>query len=443
MSTLNDKTVAHITLGCKVNMYDTQAMIEILKNNGAHVVDFEDRADIYIINTCTVTNFGDKKSRQALRKAAKLNPEAVIVACGCYSQVDSETVKAIDGVDILIGTKDRMRIAEFILQYLEGKKQKNFVSNISNQTEFEDLSISNSPDKARAYIKIQEGCDNYCSYCIIPYARGPVRSRNPDNVIIEAKKLAASGCKEIVLAGIHVGNYGKDINDGRGINLAGILRELHEIDGIERIRFGSIEPRSVTDELLKVFADCHKLCDHVHLSLQSGCNRTLTAMNRRYNTAEYEAVVTSLRAIMPDLGITTDIIVGFPEESDKDFQESLAFVKRMGFSKVHVFPYSPKTGTKAALMDNHVPSQIKSERAKEMSALGDALAHDFAKRFEQTKLPVLFEQAVGQNIYEGHSRNYLVVRQQSTIDLTNQILEVEIAHAEGSLLHARNVFIKT
>ena len=431
MPVLKGKTFAHTTLGCKVNTYDTQAMAEILKNHGCIAVSFEDRADIYIINTCTVTNSGDKKSRQALRKAVKLNPEAVVVACGCYSQIHPEAVKKIEGVSILIGTQDRMRIAEFISQYLEGREQKDFVSDISDQKEFEDLTISSMDKRARAYIKIQEGCDRYCTYCIIPYVRGRVRSRLPENIISEAKRLSASGCKEIVLTGIHIASYGKDIE---GTDLVKILYALHEVEKIERIRFGSVDPLAVTDELLDAMGNLPKICDHMHLSLQSGCDKILQAMNRRYNTAEYSAAVEKLRSVMPGCGITTDIIVGFPGESDKDFEESLEFVKLMGFSKVHIFPYSPKAGTKAASMENQIPSYVKEGRARLMGELGAALAQDFAKKFENTKLKVLFEQKIGNNLYEGHSTNYIIFRQESTADITNNILEVEASHAKEGCL---------
>ena len=436
MPALEGKTLAHTTLGCKVNMYDTQAMVEILTAHGCRVVSFEAAADIYIVNTCTVTNLGDKKSRQALRKAAKLNPEAVIVACGCYSQVAREAVKAIEGVSILIGTKERMRIAEYINLYLEGRKQKDFVSNISDQKEFENLNISAMEGKARAYIKIQEGCDRYCTYCIIPYARGPVRSRSLTNIIAEVEKLAQTGCKEVVLTGICLASYGKDME---GMNLSEILYTLHEVEGIERIRFGSVDPSSVTDELLEAMGSLPKICDHLHLSLQSGCDKTLKAMNRGYSTAQYRATVEKFRAILPDAGITTDIIAGFPGESDKDFRESLEFIKLMEFSKIHVFPYSLKAGTKAASMKNQIPPSIKEQRAKEVGELGASLADKFAKKFEHKKLKVLFEQKTGNNVYEGHSSNYITFRQESAVDIENQIVETEAAYAKDGCLYGRGV----
>ena len=434
---LEGKTFAHITLGCKVNMYDTQAMVEILKNCGARVVEFSGRmgelADIYIINTCTVTNSGDKKSRQAIRKAAKLNPNAIIIVCGCYSQIAPEGISVIEGVDIILGTKDRARIAEFIIQHLEGTAQKNFVSCVSDESEFEELNINETSGKARAYIKIQEGCENYCAYCIIPYARGPIRSRDKNAILAEAKRLVGAGVKEIVLAGINLGNYGKD-RGGFNSNLSEVLYALNELDGIERIRLGSIEPDAISDEFLDTFRDCHKLCDHLHISLQSGSDNTLRAMGRRYSTNDYSAIVKKLRAIRPEIGITTDIIVGFPGESDEDFMDSYNFVEQMEFSKVHVFPYSKKEGTTAAKMDRQVPSISKTDRAKKMCILADTLSKNFAKKFEHTKLSVLFEQEVGNNLFEGHSSNYIIVRHESDVDLTNKILETEcIYDADGCM----------
>ena len=442
-TSLFGKKVAHITLGCKVNMYDTQAMAEILKSHGAHVIEFSERmsetADIYIINTCTVTNSGDKKSRQAIRKAVKLNPKAVIVVCGCYSQVAPEGVSLIEGVDIILGTKDRMKIAQFIIEHLEGKEQKNFVKDLTDEFEFEELNISESGGNTRAYIKIQDGCENFCAYCIIPYARGPIRSRAKESILAEAKRLAAEGVKEIVLAGINVGNYGKEKNKF-GSNLSEVLYELNNLVDIERIRLGSIEPDAVSDKFLEAFRDCHKLCDHLHISLQSGSDNTLKAMGRHYDTKSYKSIVENLRKIRPNIGITTDIIVGFPGESDADFMDSYNFVEHMEFSKVHVFPYSAKVGTKAALMDGQIPATVKSNRAKTMGILAEELSEKFARKFEHAKLRVLFEQQMGNNVFEGHSSNYIVVRHYSELDLTNRILELTCVYdAEGRLLGSKNL----
>jgi len=441
MSKLAGKTATHITLGCKVNMYDTQAMLEILERHGMIVMDFSQvttkpmarPADVCIINTCTVTNSGDKKSRQAIRKAAKLNPNAIIVVCGCYAQVEAESVRAIDGVDIILGTNERMKIAEFIESYLEDAEQKNFVTDIGEQSEFEDLNISSASSNTRAYIKIQEGCENFCAYCIIPYARGKIRSRAKDSILAEATRLAESGVKEIVLAGINVGNYNKDKTDDSP-NLSALIRELHEVPNVERIRLGSIEPDAVDERFLEVLKDCPKLCDHLHISLQSGADTTLKAMNRYYNTSDYREMLAKLRDIRPNIGITTDIIVGFPGESDADFIDSYNFVKEMAFSSVHVFAYSPKAGTKAALMENQVPQAVKNERAKVMGELANELCEAFAKKFEHVSLSVLFEQGVGNNVFEGHSSNYIVVQKSSDVDLRNRILDVCALHCGNGVL---------
>jgi len=431
-SQLKGKTLASLTLGCKVNVYDTEAMVEILVNHGCSIVGFDRGADIYLINTCTVTNFGDKKSRQILRKAHRLNPNAVIVACGCYSQVEPEKIAAIEGVSIILGTQDRIRIAEFICQYLDGRKQADFVSSISNQREFEDLSVENMGERTRAYLKIQEGCDRFCTYCIIPYARGPVRSRQPESVIAEARRLSENGFKEIVLTGIHVASYGKDI---KNTDLCDILKRIHGIEKIQRIRFSSIEPNVVNGEFLDTIASLPKICDHFHLSLQSGCNRTLKAMNRHYTAEEYLDAVTKLRGIMPQVGITTDIIVGFPDERDEDFQESLEFVKEARLSRIHVFPYSPKTGTKAALMANQISNHLKEERAKTMGEAGEYLANKFAEDNIGKKLKVLFEKNIGENIYEGHSSSYITVRQYSPHSLENEIVVLNPLRCENGILY--------
>jgi len=322
---------------------------------------------------------------------------------------------------------------------LEDAEQKNFVTDINTQNEFEDLNIRNASNKARAYIKIQEGCENFCAYCIIPYARGPIRSRDKNSILAEATRLMESGVKEIVLAGINVGNYGKDRVDD-GLNLPALIRELHEVPGIERIRLGSIEPDAVCDQFLEVLKDCSKLCEHLHVSLQSGADKTLAAMNRRSGTKEYREMVARLREIRPNIGITTDIIVGFPGESDDDFMDSYSFVKEMAFSKVHVFPYSSKVGTKAATMRNQISQSVKNERARIMGELAKNLCENFAKKFEHVPLSVLFEQEVGNNVFEGHSSNYIVVRKHSDTDLRNQVLDVVAVHdGEGALNCLKNL----
>ena len=336
-----NKKIAFITLGCKVNLYDTEAMAELFTEKGYEVVDFEEYADVYLINTCTVTNLGDKKSRQMIRRAKRINPNSVVVATGCYAQVASEEVAKIEGINIVIGTKNRSEIVETVENYVAENGVVNNVSDIMGEKEFEPLQISRLTNRTRAYIKIQEGCNRYCTYCIIPYARGPIRSRKPEEVIEEVKKLAENGFKEVVLTGIHVASYGLDLGN---ITLADIIEKVHSVNGIERIRFSSMEPLAIDDDFVARMAKLPKVCDHYHLSLQSGCNRTLKRMNRKYNAEQYAEACERLRNAFPNVAITTDIIVGFPDETEEDFKESLAFAKKMKLDKIHTFPYSPKNG---------------------------------------------------------------------------------------------------
>lgn len=424
----SSKKIAALTLGCKVNMYDTEAMLELFKQKGYEVVDFDKHADVYIINTCTVTNFGDKKSRQMIRKANKENPDAIIVACGCYSQVAPEEVAKVEGVNLILGTKDRLKIVEIVENYNKEKGTYSQVSDIMEERLFENLNVSSLSERKRAYLKIQEGCDRYCTYCIIPYARGPVRSRLESEILEEAKRLAVCGYKEIVLAGIHVASYGKDLKEG---DLLSILKKVNEIEGIERIRFSSVEPTIITKEFLETIKNMPKICDHFHLSLQSGCDKTLKRMNRRYTSEEYENAVSLLRKYYPDVGITTDIIVGFPGETEEDFKESMKFAERVRLSKIHVFPYSPKTGTKAALFENQIENSVKSERVKEMSALSERLQKEFIESFIGKRLHVLFEEEKEDGFFEGHSTNYINVRIKSKTSLENEIRSVKVTEIEG------------
>ena len=328
-----NKKIAFITLGCKVNLYDTEAMAELFTEKGYEVVDFEEYADVYLINTCTVTNLGDKKSRQMIRRAKRINPNSVVVATGCYAQVASEEVAKIEGINIVIGTKNRSEIVETVENYVAENGVVNNVSDIMGEKEFEPLQISRLTNRTRAYIKIQEGCNRYCTYCIIPYARGPIRSRKPEEVVEEVKKLAENGFKEVVLTGIHVASYGLDLGN---ITLADIIEKVHSVDGIERIRFSSMEPLAIDNEFVARMSKLPKVCDHYHLSLQSGCNRTLKRMNRKYNAEQYAEACERLRNAFPNVAITTDIIVGFPDETEEDFKESLAFAERMKLDKIHV-----------------------------------------------------------------------------------------------------------
>ncbi len=422
------KKVAFLTLGCKVNLYDTEAMQELFAQRGYDIVDFDSLADIYIINTCTVTNFGDKKSRQMIRRAKRQNPNAIVAATGCYAQVAPDTVANIEGINIVVGTKHRSQIVDIIEDYDDETKVLNAVTDIRHETEFEPLMISKLRDRTRAYVKIQEGCNRYCSYCIIPYARGPVRSRRPEQVVEEVERLAKNGFKEVVLTGIHVASYGLDL---KCTNLIDIVKQVNKIDGIERIRFSSMEPTAVTDEIVSEMKKLPKICAHFPLSLQSGCDKTLKAMNRRYTANEYALAVDRLRAAYPDVAITTDIIVGFPGETEEDFVESINFARRVGLSKIHVFPYSPKTGTPAAKMPNQVPPDVKNDRAARLIAVSDELNKTFTEKLKGRTMPVLFEIRNKDGYFEGHTENYIKVLVKTEDDLRNQIINVRIGEYCG------------
>ncbi len=427
---MTGKRVAFTTLGCKVNMYDTEAMRELFLNRGYTEVDFDSEADIYLINTCSVTNFGDKKSRQVIRRAKKLNPNAIVIASGCYAQTAPEAVAAVEGVNIITGIKDRANIVDIVEGYNGGVL--NLVSDIRTAVEFEPLTVTRLEGHTRAYLKIQEGCNRFCTYCIIPYARGPIRSRRPEDVLEEVRKLAANGFKEIVLTGIHIASYGLDLNCGT--YLADIIEMVHRTEGIERIRFSSMEPLAVTEEFISRMKALPKVCDHYHLSLQSGCDKTLHEMGRRYTSDQYYQAVERIYRAYPDGAITTDIIVGFPGESDEDFKESAAFAQKCGLARIHVFPYSPKNGTPAAKRKDQVPPQIKSQRAAELGEISSRLQRNFMSRFVGRTMPVLFEREIEPGVYEGYTTNYIRVIAKSKDSLRNRIINAcltEIDEKEG------------
>lgn len=419
----NMKKIAFTTLGCKVNMYDTEAMQELFAEKGYEIVDFDGYSDIYVINTCTVTNFGDKKSRQIIRRAKKHNPNAIVAATGCYAQVAPEELENVEGINIIIGTKDRSKIVDIIESYDISEGVKNCVTDIMSEREFEPLKISRLTNRTRAYIKIQEGCNRYCTYCIIPYARGPIRSRKPDDVIKEVKRLADNGFKEVVLTGIHIASYGLDLGD---IRLADIIEEVHKIDGIERIRFSSTEPKAITDDFVERMAKLNKVCHHYHLSLQSGCNNTLKRMNRRYTAEEYSEACRRLREKFPDVAITTDIIVGFPGESEEDFKECCDFARDVKLAKIHVFPYSQKKGTPAAVMKNQIAPDVKNDRSKIMIDISNELNISFLKGYIGRTLEVLFETRDKDGYFEGHTSNYIKVLVRTDEDLSNTLRNVEL-----------------
>lgn len=396
------KKVAFYTLGCKVNSYETNKMSAIFKNNNYELVNFNDYADIYVVNTCTVTNMSDRKSRQILRRAKEKNPNSILCAIGCYAQVAKEELEKIKEIDIILGTNDRATIIEAIKDYEKNKKKILKVEDVMQQKKYLEWGDSTLTEKTRAEIKVQDGCDRYCTYCIIPYARGPVRSRAIDEVRSEIEKVANQGIKEVVITGIHISSYGKDISPNT--SLIDLLEEIHKIKGIERIRLGSLEPLIITEEFIKRLKKLPKICNHFHLSLQSGCDETLKRMNRRYTTAEFEKIVNMLRENIIDVALTTDIIVGFPGETEEEFEKTYKFLNKIKFSKMHIFKYSPRKGTPAAKYKNQVDAKIKEERSQRLLQMSEQNEKEFAKKMIGKKIKVLFETE-----FDGHTTNYIKV----------------------------------
>lgn len=418
---------AFYTLGCRVNTYETEAIMEMFIKNGYEIVDFDQYADVYIINTCTVTNISDKKSRQMIRKAKKLNPKSVVAAVGCYVQVAPDEVASIDGVDIIVGTSDKGKILKLIDEYKKNKKQVRHIQNIMNIREFEELEIDEYHDKTRAFLKIQDGCDRFCSYCLIPFARGPVRSRGIENIEKEVKKLSERGFKEIILSGIHVASYGKDIGN---INLVDVIELINGFEGIERIRIGSIDPTFFSDEVIERLEKLHKFCPHFHLSLQSGCDETLKRMNRHYTTDDYRRIVNKIRDTFEDVSITTDIIVGFPGETDEEFKKTYEFLKDIKLSKMHIFKYSPRKGTRAEKLENQVSPEDKERRSKILIELDNELERRFIERFVGRNMKVLFEE--GENgLFKGYTTNYIKVECLDERIKTGEIYEVKLVENKG------------
>ncbi len=410
------KTVAFYTLGCKVNIYESDAIAGIFEQAGYKVIPHTERADVYIINTCTVTATGDKKSRQMIRRARRLNPFATIVVAGCYAQVAPDEVAGIDGVDIVIGNEHKKDILTLVESHRAS--QLSLVAEISDK--YEDFGTGNYHSRTRATLKIQDGCNSFCSYCIIPYARGRIRSRSIDSIITEVKSLANQDFKEIVLVGIHLASYGKDSEEG---DLITVVEELNKIEGIERIRLGSLEPKCLTEDFVNRIKKAKKVCPHFHVSLQSGCDATLKRMNRKYNMQEYFEGLERLRTI-PDVSITTDVMVGFAGETEEEFAESLANVEKCGFSSVHIFPYSIRKGTPAAKMPNQVPENIKTERAARMAELTEKMQKSFEEKYIGKTVEVLFEQDG-----KGHTPNYIQVHAKGG-EGTKKVL-ITAANAEG------------
>ncbi|WP_034847947.1 tRNA (N(6)-L-threonylcarbamoyladenosine(37)-C(2))-methylthiotransferase MtaB [Ruminiclostridium josui] len=424
------------TLGCKVNQYESEAVSSIFEQNGYEVVSFEQASDVYVINTCTVTNLSDRKSRQAIRRAKKTNPDSIVIVMGCYAQTSSEEVLKIPGVNMVIGTKDRNKIIEYVERIVAGECRINAVDNIMTSRAFEELKLNTYKERTRAYLKIQEGCSQFCSYCIIPYARGPIRSRKPDDIIEEVKQLADSGFLEIVLTGIHLASYGRELE---GTDLLDIIQKIHSIDGIKRIRLGSIEPTTITKKFVEAAGRLPKLCPHYHLSLQSGCDKTLAEMNRKYNTDEYRKSAELLKDNIPDVAITTDLMVGFPGETEEDFYTSRDFAEEIGFSKIHVFKYSPRKGTPAAEMKNQISPEEKERRSEIMLALSDELEKKYLERYVGRNMEVLYEQEMhGHEGYiEGLTNNYIRVMAKGDISLKGKLAQTQLSKVNGVIFEGK------
>ena len=426
------KKVAFYTLGCKVNQYETEAMLEMFKEDGYEQVGSEDYADVYVINTCTVTHMSDRKSRQYIRRMKKKNPDAIIAVVGCYSQVSPEEILEIEEVNLVMGTNERRTIVDEIkkLEVVEGDKKASTVDDIMKVRAFEEIEISQSNGRTRAFMKIQDGCDRFCTYCIIPYARGgKVRSRDMESIVNEAKTLAENGYEEVVLTGIHVASYGKDLKQ-ENTNLLDVIKRINEIDGIKRIRTSSVEPILFTDEFVNEVSKMEKVMPHYHLSLQSGCDDTLKRMNRRYTTSEYKEIVEKLRREIPDVAITTDVIVGFPGETEEEFEKTYNFLKEIELSQMHIFKYSPRKGTKAADMNDQVSPQVKHERSEKLLQLNKENFEKFAGRMIGKEFEVLFEQELGENRYEGLTPNYLKTIVTSNEDICGKIVKVKITEVK-------------
>ena len=407
---MGNKVALH-NLGCKVNAYEIEAMQQLLEEAGYEIVPFEPGADIYVINTCTVTNIADRKSRQMLHKAKKMNPEAIVVATGCYVQTGGEKLEKDEAIDLVLGNNQKINIVEALAEYAEDKPgHGSHVIKINQTKEYEELSIDHTAEHVRAYIKVQDGCNQFCTYCIIPYARGRVRSRNIESVLKEVHSLAEKGYKEVVLTGIHLSSYGVDFPEEKKETLLSLIRAVHEIEGIRRIRLGSLEPGIVTREFAEGIAALPKVCPHFHLSLQSGCDETLERMNRRYRSGEYRERCELLREVYGNPALTTDVIVGFPQESEEEFRKSYDFVDSIRFYETHIFKYSRRQGTKAAAMDGQLTEAEKSFRSEKMIELHHRHAGDYEKSMLGKNLEVLIEEEYtkdGRTWYLGHSREYI------------------------------------
>jgi len=413
--------VAFTTLGCKVNQFETEVMEGLFKQRGYEVTPFDQVADVYVINTCSVTHLGERKSRQLIRRAIRLNEAAVVAVAGCYAQVSPAEIEAIEGVNLIVGTQDRGRIVDLVEEIGNSKNMVNIVTNIMKADHFEDIPLFETPGRTRAFLKIQEGCTNFCTYCIIPYARGPLRSRPLESITREVRKLIAAGFKEIVLTGIHLGAYGRDV--AGAITLVDAIKAVLSIEGLVQLRLGSLESIEVSNELIGIMQEDARLCRHLHLPLQAGDDQVLLAMKRHYNLAQYQQLIQGIQSKVSDIGISTDIIVGFPGETLEMFENALGFVTNMNFSRMHVFPYSRRNGTPAADYSNQVPEEEKKQRVHRMQAVADQKASEFQEQFLHQEATVLFEPE-HDGIVEGLTSNYIRVYAQGTSDVQGKLCTV-------------------
>lgn len=427
------KKVCFYTLGCKVNQYETNSMKQQFKKAGYEMIEDNRKADIYVINTCTVTNMSDRKSRNMLKRVKKMNPDSIVVAVGCYVQTGKEQLSKMQEVDIILGNNEKKEIVHRVEEFEKEKCKRIMVTDVMNQKEFVELGLTTYTDKTRAVIKIQDGCNQFCSYCLIPYARGHIRSRDKAVIVQEIKQIAQKGIKEVVITGIHIASYGKDLKENT--SLIDLLEKINEIEGIERIRLGSLEPTLITEEFVHRLKKLEKICDHFHLSLQSGCNATLKRMNRKYTTEEFEKSVEILRNNYSNVMLTTDIIVGFPGETEKEFESTYEFLKKIKFYKMHVFKYSPRKGTKAAEMKEQIDGKVKEKRSEILIELSNQNQAQINQQYLGKKVKVLWEE-IGKDQIKGHTSNYMMVRTNRTEkQVENQIQTVMIGRVEqGELI---------
>ena len=433
-------SVAFYTLGCKVNFYDTEAIWQLFKNEGYEQVDFEQTADVYLINTCHVTNTGDKKSRQMIRRAIRRNPDAIVAVTGCYAQTSPAEILDIPGVDLVVGNQDRDKIMSFIHEIEQTRQPINAVRNIMKTRAFEEMDVPDFAERTRAFLKIQDGCNNFCTFCIIPWARGLSRSRDPESILSQARQLVAAGYKEIVLTGIHTGGYGDDMENYR---LSDLLWDLDKVEGLERIRISSIEASQIDDKMLDVLNRSPKMCRHLHIPLQAGDDTVLKRMRRKYTTEEFRNKIHLIRQAMPDVAITTDVIVGFPGETDEMFQNGYNLMKEIGFSEMHVFPYSKRTGTPAARMEDQVDDEVKNERVQQLIDLSEELQLAYAEKFVGQVLSIIPERSAkdvhNRTKLHGYSDNYLQVVFEGSPELEGKVCQVKVTQAgvnecEGELV---------